>query len=84
MSLEDSLDRLEAAIDALIARAEGRDKDGGFRKGLTQGPLLSLLMLQARTVPPEAPDTAPAAAKSRRSLKEKIKRDQDQLDLFKP
>lgn len=84
MSLEDSLDRLEAAIDALIAHAEGRDKDGGFRKGLAQGLLLSLLILQARALPPEAPDTAPAAAKSRRSPKEKIKRDQDQLDLFKP
>lgn len=85
MSLEDSLDRLEAAIDALIARAEGRGDSGeGFRKGLTQGLLLALLVLQSRTATPEAPEPAPPAEPPRRSHKPKSKRDNDQLDLFKP
>ncbi len=86
MSLEDSLDRLEAAIDALIARAEGRDDpDDAYRRGLTEGLLLSLLMLQARAASPEVSEATPASPKSRRSQKEKPpKPDRDQLDLFKP
>ena len=79
MSLEESLSRLEAEIDALIARERGGDD--GFRKGLTQGLLLALLMLRANAMQVEAalagerPDRTPKAKKSKPPPK-------DQLDLF--
>jgi hypothetical protein len=80
MSLEESLNRLEAAIDALIA---GRTRGGGddYQKGLTQGLLLALLMLradspQAESAPPaEQPGRPPKAKKPKPPPK-------DQLDLF--
>ena len=78
MSLEESLSRLEAEIDALIARERGGDD--GFRKGLTQGLLLALLMLRERAAHPETP---PAADNPRRPPKGKPKHSaKDQLDLF--
>ena len=46
MSLEESFSRLENAIDALIARTPSADD--GFRRGLTHGLLLALLMLRNR------------------------------------
>ena len=64
MSLEESFSRLEAEIDALIAKS--RSGDDGFRKGLTQGLLLALLMLRERAGQPEAP---PATEPLRRAPK---------------
>jgi hypothetical protein len=80
MSLEQSFRRLEAEIDALIAKLRGGND--GFRKGLTQGLLLALLMLRDRAGQPEAP---PAAERLRRAPKGKPKPPpKDQLDLFNP
>ena len=79
MSLEESLSRLEAEIDALIARERGGDD--GFQKGLTQGLLLALLVLRANSMrvesspPAEQPGRTPKAKKPKPPPR-------DQLDLF--
>jgi hypothetical protein len=80
MSLEESFSRLENAIDALIARTPSADD--GFRRGLTHGLLLALLMLRNRAQNVAAPAAPPAPARSRRASTPKPK--PDQLDLFKP
>jgi hypothetical protein len=81
MSLEESFSRLEAEIDALIAKM--RSGGDGFQKGLTQGVLLALLMLRDRATQPEPPIRA--EERPRRAPKGKPKPPpKDQLDLFKP
>ena len=81
MSLEESFSRLEAEIDALIAKMRS---DDGFQKGLTQGVLFALLMLRDRATQPEAP--ARAEERPRRAAKGSKPQSppKDQLDLFKP
>ena len=85
MSLEESLSRLEAEIDALLARARG--PEDGFREGLTQGLLFALLMLRDR--PGGQPEAPPPPERPRRasdpgSTPKKPHKPKDQLDLFKP
>ena len=78
MSLEESFSRLEAAIDLLIERTRGTDD--GFRKGLTHGLLLALLMLHERAGQPQAPPLDPP----RRGKPRPKPPPTDQLDLFNP
>ena len=84
MSLVESFTRLEAAIDTLIERTRGTDD--GFRKGLSEGLFLALLVLRSRTESTESQPAPPDSARPPRAStpKNKPKRDQDQLDLFKP
>jgi hypothetical protein len=80
MSWEESFSRLEAEIDALIAKTRGGGD--GFREGLTQGLLLALLMLRGRAPQTETP---PPAERTRHVPKGKPKPPpKEQLDLFKP
>jgi len=82
MRLEQSFSRLEAEIDALIAKM--RSGGDGFQKGLTQGLLFALLMLRDRATQPEAPTRA--EERPRRTAKGSKPKSppKDQLDLFKP
>jgi hypothetical protein len=79
MSLEDSLSRLEAEIDALVARERGGGD--GFQKGLTQGLLLALLVLRADAMQVESPPPAERPALTSKAKKPKPP-PKDQLDLF--
>jgi hypothetical protein len=80
MSLEESLSRLEAEIDALIASRK-RGGDDGFQKGLTQGLLLVLLMLRTDSPKVESPPPAEQPGRTPKAKKPKPP-PKDQLDLF--
>jgi hypothetical protein len=82
MGLEQSFSRLEAEIDALIAKM--RSGGDGFQQGLTQGLLFALLMLRDRTTQPEAPTRAEERPRRAARGSKPQSPPKDQLDLFKP
>lgn len=82
MSLEESFSRLEAEIDALIAKM--RSGDDGFQQGLTQGMLFALLMLRDRAPQPEAPTRAEERPRRVAQGRKPQSPPKDQLGLFKP